>query len=60
MTNRKTDRNEAHMQVDRQADRKTLPLELTALWWWKSLPHAFFVLTKSGRFNIGAPQKTAK
>ena len=37
----------------------TLPFDFTALGWSKSLPPAFFVLTSSGRFYIGASQNLA-
>ena len=39
---------------------KTLPLELTALGWSKSLPPAFLILTNSGRCDIGTSLNMAK
>ena len=41
----------ARRQTDKQTDRKTLPLELTALEWSKSLTPAFFGLINLGHFD---------
>ena len=46
-------RMHSHMHTERQTVRMTLPFELTALGWSKSLPAVLYLLISSGRFDIG-------